>query len=262
MNHWFGYVMVGMFCFSIVGVVQTSGQAASQEFYELRTYRIENADNQNAVSKYLERALVPALNRLGLDRIGVFTRMESDDADDFSITMLIPFPTTEAFTTLNDRLAADSEYQQASAEFFAIPKDDPAYTRVESKFMKAFAGMPVIEMPAQSAGKQPRMFELRTYESHNAEKARLKVDMFNSGEIQVMRDVKMAPVFYGETLIGPDVPNLTYMLSASDMEAHQEHWGGFRTNPDWNKMKGLAKYKNTVSKINKWYLVPTPYSQI
>jgi hypothetical protein len=103
---------------------------------------------------------------------------------------------------------------------------------------------------------------LRTYESHNADKAQLKVAMFNDGEIDIMRDVQLAPLFYGETLIGSDVPNLTYMLTAPDVKAHDEHWNGFRTHPDWLKMKVLDKYKDTVSKINRWYLAPTEYSQL
>jgi hypothetical protein len=107
-----------------------------------------------------------------------------------------------------------------------------------------------------------RMFELRIYESHDDLKARLKVAMFNDGEIDVMRDVKMAPVFYGETLIGQDVPNLIYMLSASDMESHEAHWKAFIGHPEWDRMKKLPKYKDTVSNITKVYLVPTDYSQI
>ena len=86
--------------------------------------------------------------------------------------------------------------------------------------------------------------------------------MFNSGEIQIMRDVGLAPVFYGEVLIGDDVPNLMYMTSASDQKAHDEHWAAFRTHPDWLSMKTDAKYKDTVSKNTKLFLVPAPYSQI
>ena len=62
---------------------------------------------------------------------------------------------------------------------------------------------------------------LRIHESHNKDKARRKVAMFNDGEINIMREVKLAPVFYGETLISNDVPNLTYMLSGADLETHQ-----------------------------------------
>ena len=32
--------------------------------------------------------------------------------------------------------------------------------------------------------------------------------------------------------------------------------------PEWDRMKKMPKYKDTVSKITKVYLVPTDYSQI
>ncbi|MFQ5929506.1 MAG: NIPSNAP family protein [Acidobacteriota bacterium] len=242
------------------GTAAAPATGKKQEFYELRVYRVKNRDKQKLVSGYLEKALVPGLNRLGINRVGVFTLMES--ADDPALFMLIPYPTLEHFAGLNPKLEADSAYMAASKDFLAEPKEDPAFQRIESKFFKAFSGMPVIELPAQTRAKKARIFELRTYESHNPERAARKVEMFNTGETQVMREAEMAPVFFGEALIGADVPELTYMLSADNMAAHEEHWKAFQAHPEWNRMKGLAKYKDTVSKITKWFLVPTAYSQI
>lgn len=235
-------------------------EAPKQEFYELRVYRIESAEKQKIVSNYLEKALLPALNRISLNNVGVFT--VKDTPDDFSIYVMITYPKLHLLARLNDKLAADKEYNKAAADYFAIDKKDPAFTRIESRLMKAFAGIPKMEVPEQTKTKSQRMFELRIYESHNEKKARLKVNMFNTGEIQVMRDTKLAPVFFGETLISSDVPNLTYMLSASDMDAHKEHWKAFMAHPEWNRMKKLPKYKDTVSKITKKFLVPTKYSQL
>ena len=85
--------------------------------------------------------------------------------------------------------------------------------------------------------------------------------MFNEGgELQLMRDVEMAPVFFGETLIGPDAPNLVYMLSAKDEAAHQAHWKAFIASDRWKAMKDLPEYKDTVSKIQNWFLKPTDFS--
>jgi hypothetical protein len=250
---------------AIVGTTSTIAAEAEagkkkQEHYELRAYRIKTADKQKIVSTYLEKALLPALNRMGIDRVGVFKVMNKPD--DLSIYVLIPFSTMEAFANLSPKLLADSEYQKASEEMLTQPKTDPAYIRIESKFYKAFTGMPVIEMPAQTAKKEPRMFEMRIYESHNEERAAMKRDMFNSGEMQLMRDIGMAPVYYGEALIGNDVPHLNYMLSASTLEEHKKHFDTFRKHPEWLKMKDLPKYKDTVSKITSIMLVPTDYSQI
>ncbi len=235
-----------------------------QEFYELRTYRIANAEKQAIVSDYLENALVPALNRMGVERVGVFTVRTDENAEeqDLSIYVLIAYPQLEMFAAVNPTLAACPEYQKAAAALHALTRKDPGYTRIESRMMKAFAGMPVMELPQETLDLTERMFELRIYESRDDLKARMKVAMFNDGEIDIMRDVKMAPVFYGETLIGQDVPNLIYMLSASDMESHEAHWKGFLGHPEWNRIKKLPKYRETVSKITKVYLVPAAYSQI
>ncbi len=251
---------------SIWGATQEVAAAdkPDQEFYELRTYRVANAQKQAIVSDYLKTALLPALNDMGVVRVGVFTVMDDKESEtqDHSLYVLIAFPNLEMFAAVNPTLNASSKYRQGAAGLHALTKKDPGYLRIESRLMKAFADMPVMELPQETLAKTERMFEVRIYESHDDLKAHLKVDMFNSGEIDIMREVKLAPVFYGETLIGQDVPNLTYMLSASDMTAHEAHWKAFIGHPEWDRMKKLPKYKDTVSKITKVYLVPTDYSQI
>ncbi|MBN1999522.1 NIPSNAP family protein [candidate division KSB1 bacterium] len=231
-----------------------------QEYYELCFYRTADANKKKMLDRYLENALIPALGRMGLDRIGVFTNM--DQPDDYSIYLLIPYPTLEIFAAVKPMLAVDKEYLITSKDYFAVPMDDPVFIRIQSTFYKAFQGMLVIEMPDQTAENKPRIFELRIYESHTEEKAAFKVDMFNSGEIQVMRDTGLAPVFYGEALVGENIPHLAYMLSASNRDAHKEHWGKFGAHPEWQRMKEMPKYKDTVSKITNFFLKPTAYSQI
>ncbi|WP_339731650.1 NIPSNAP family protein [uncultured Gimesia sp.] len=243
-----------------LGLGQTAHSAApqqKQEFFELRTYRIADAAKQKLVSDYLANALLPALKRQGIDRVGVFKEM--DGKDDHSLYVLIPFKSLDQFSAVNDVLEKDAAYHKAAETFFALPNKSAAYSRIESRLMKAFSGMPVLEVPE---GEGPHLFELRTYESSNANLARLKVDMFNSGEIDIMKNVKLSPVFFGEMLIGDDVPNLTYMLSGPNRKAHDEHWKGFINHPEWDRMKKMDKYKGTVSKITKWYLEPLSFSEI
>lgn len=245
-------------------VVNTSPNdvvVAEQEYYEIRIYKIFDYDKQRIAEAYLKDSLVPALNRMGVDRVGVFTN--KDDENDHSIYMLIPFKTIDKFTNMNKTLTDDKAYQESAASYFAREKKDPVYSRIESRFTKAFSGIPVAEIPDFSKEKKDgRLFELRLYQSHTEDHARRKVGMFNDGEIQIMRDVKLGPVFFGETLIGPDVPNLVYMLSASDEDSHKQHWKDFLAHPEWKRIKVLEKYKDTVSKIEKWVLKPTSYSQL
>jgi hypothetical protein len=159
-------------------------------------------------------------------------------------------------------LRADAEYRQAGAEYLQTPKDKPAFARIDTWLLRAFAGMPKMEIPPYSAEKKPRMFELRTYESYSETKAAKKVEMFNSGEIDLMREVGMGPIFFGQALVGANLPHLTYMLSAENREAHNQHWGVFGKHPTWKKMSSDPQYADTVSKIVNRFLAPTSYSQI
>ena len=121
---------------------------AEQEFYEVRIYQIDDYEKQVACESYLENALLPALKRIGIDRVGVFTNQ--DNENDHSVFVVIPFATIGKFAGLNETLANDKAYQSAAAEYFARDLKDPVYKRIESRFLKAFAGIPVMEIPEVS----------------------------------------------------------------------------------------------------------------
>jgi len=41
-------------------------QGATREFYELRTYEMQTGNRRAVLNEYLEKACIPALNRLGI----------------------------------------------------------------------------------------------------------------------------------------------------------------------------------------------------
>jgi len=255
-----------------VGLNASAAERASggaQEYYELRVYRLKSGASHDLLDAYLGKAVVPGLNRLGIKPVGVLVQQERAEAqastevrDASAVRLLIPYPSIAACAAASARLNADLEYQKAGAEYLASPKTNPAFERIDSWLMLAFAGMPLLELPAYSREKKARMFELRTYESYSELKALKKVEMFNSGEIEIMREVGLGPVFYGQALIGSNLPHLTYMVSAENQEAHKKHWDVFKAHPTWDKMKNDPQYADTVSKITTRFLVPAPYSQI
>jgi hypothetical protein len=122
----------------------------------------------------------------------------------------------------------------------------------------------MLEAPSFADGGKSRVFELRTYESHSRKAHRKKVEMFNRGEIGIFRQAGFAPVFFGQTLIGSRLPNLTYMLASENMTTHDKHWGAFRDDPEWKKLSSMPEYKDSeiVCNISNVFLRPTGYSQI
>ena len=48
-----------------------------------------------------------------------------------------------------------------------------------------------------------------------------------SGEIAIFRKVGMTPVFFGQTVAGRNLPNLTYMIGYDDLAARERAWKAF-----------------------------------
>jgi len=69
---------------------------------------------------------------------------------------------------------------------------------------------------------------------------------------------------FGETLIGANMPNLTYMLAYEDMATHDKQWSAFAADPEWKKLSTTPGYTDPeiVSNISNTYLRPTAYSQV
>src|SRR5208337_5619809 len=54
----------------------------NREYYELRIYRLRNPANRGLLEGYIEKAAIPALNRLGVKPVGVFVQQERTGAPD------------------------------------------------------------------------------------------------------------------------------------------------------------------------------------
>jgi hypothetical protein len=234
--------------------------AEGRDTYELRAYRLKAGAPAAWLHGYLEQALLPELNDRGLANVGVFTEPEAKDGA--AVWLLITHPSPASILTITG-LEAAAAARAGAAGYLATPsKDQPAFDRVDSWLLAAFTGLPRLAVPALTGNREPRVFELRTYESFSEAKARNKVAMFNAGEIEVMQTLGMMPVFYGEGLVGRDLPHLTYMLCSRDRDTAAKNWKAFSQHPVWVRLKSDPKYADNVSKITSRFLVPTAYSQL
>ncbi len=234
-----------------------SGQG---QYYELRIYTTKSEEQQKLVSDYWQNAAVPAYNRMGIQPVGVFTELEASPTN--KIYVLVPCDSLEVFAAIPARLAADAAYQAAAAEYMSRSKSSPAFVRIESSLNLAFDSMKKLAPPPSAGDKSPWIFELRTYESPSESKGINKVQMFNSGEVPLMQQVGLSPVFFAQTLVGPQMPNLVYMVSGPNMEEHKKHWKGFSDAPAWKGLIGDPQYKDNVSRVINIFLKRTAASQI
>ncbi|WP_263384763.1 NIPSNAP family protein [Granulicella arctica] len=244
---------------------QMSGQtpsAGAREFYLLRTYHLQTGPQTALCEKFIADALIPTVNRMGMNPIGAFKIDIGPETPTFLV--LIPSKSVEALTTLDLTLSKDEAFLKLADPFWSAPATAPSFLRTESKLLSAFEGWPKLTPPPSAAQHQKRLFQLRTYESPSDRDHVRKVEMFNKGEFGVFGRAGFDQVFYGDTLVGPRMPNLTYMLSFPDLATMDKNWKAFGADPEWKKLSTDPRYhfEEIVSNITNLILSPLACSQI
>ena len=242
---------------------QGASQPASPEFYLWRQYLIRNGTQPRRLAEFLQNASVPALNRLGHKPVGVFEVVAGIPGP--SVFVLTPCDSLDAVAQLEAGLERDDQFSRAGGAYLDAPAGDPAYLRQEVSVLAAVPKMPRIEVPAATAAKGPRLFELRIYESPSEKAHRAKVRMFaEMGELEIFRRVGLTPVFFSRTLAGSRMPSLVYMLVHENMAGREKSWDAFRNDPEWKKLAATPGYSDAeiVSNITTVYLRPAASSQI
>lgn len=255
---------------SALAVTRIAGaQAAAfrgRDFYQIRRYTLQSeaapAPQAGLTERYISDALIPALTRRGMGPVGAFHLEFGPETP--QIYVLIPGQSVEALATLDLELAKDSEFLKAADPFWSAPASNPPFIRVEYSLLAAFEGWPRITPPPAAASKGKRIYQLRTYESPSYRDHVRKVEMFNSGEFDIFKAAGFNLVFFGDTIVGPRMPSLTYMLSVPDAAAMDTHWEAFRNNADWKKLSSDARYsfESIVSNISNLVLSPMSSSQV
>ncbi|MFY0686683.1 MAG: NIPSNAP family protein [Cyclobacteriaceae bacterium] len=242
-------------------IIQTGFAQGNQEYYQLRTFTFESAEQQNVTEQYLQDAYLPALKRQGYGPVGVFKTRLSESDTTRKIWVLIPLKELSQVLSIEEQLEKDEVYLKAGTGYIDASYDAPTFTRIESTLLKAFIDMPKMSTPELSGPREDRVYELRSYESSSEKIYKNKVDMFNAGgEVKLFDQLQFNAVFYGEVISGSQMPNLMYMTTFDNQQSRDEHWQAFRTSPIWEELKSRPEYQNNVSSADIWFLTPTAYS--
>jgi hypothetical protein len=236
------------------------GGTVEREYYELRSYEVRIGEQKTALDGFLRDAAVPAWNRQGIEPVGVFETTGGPEMP--KVHVLLTHPHLESLASSATRLDADRVFQKAAAAWLKRPATQPGYVRYESTLLQAFPNVPRIEVPDT---RRPRLFELRTYESHGERAHARKVEMFTTlGELEIFRRCGLSPVFFGRTLVGRRLPNFIYMLTHGDQAARQKAWSTFRDDPEWKTLRATPGYSDPeiLSNLTSLTLRPAPFSQV
>jgi hypothetical protein len=109
-----------------------------------------------------------------------------------------------------------------------------------------------------------RIFELRTYHAPTYRQLKALHERFAGPEIRIFHRSGVHPILYTSTLIGPSMPNLTYVIPFESLADREKAWTAFGADPEWIKVRAESIEKHgqisSTSQISLWRA--TPYSPI
>jgi hypothetical protein len=243
------------------GVAANSSAAAPAKhaIFELRYFRMRNGNQMQRTSDFLSKTLQPALQRAGAQPMGFFNALIGEQSP-FALT-LVSYPSLAAVEEVWDKLVSDKAFQKGADEYSSMT--ELSYMRMENSLLRAFEGWPAVT-PPKPPSQGTHIFELRTYESNNMKASKRKIKMFNDAESGIFKRLGMQPVFFGETIVGKNMPNLTYMVTFDSLAAREKLWGDFGKDPEWQKLRAEPELADAliVSNISNAILRPMPFSPI
>ncbi|MBO9620282.1 MAG: NIPSNAP family protein [Niabella sp.] len=249
--------------FVLFPFVSRAQKAAQSEYFQLSVYKYATAEQETILKQYFETALVPALHRQQISRVGVFEKIANDTAAVKELFVLIPFKNLAQQEGVIQRLQTDAGYHSASQSFREANYKTPPFDRIETIWLKAFPMMPVLKAPSLKGPKKERVYELRSYQSPTEQLFRSKVKMFNEGgETVIFKRLNFNAVFYGEVIAGCHMPNLMYLTTHENKADRDAHWKSFGSDPDWKRLNTMEEYKNNVSHIDISFIRPLDCSDI
>lgn len=238
-----------------------TAEAADQQIIEVRLYHLTSAEKAKQFDAMMRDGALPVMKAQGLKHVGVFQPKEAEGDKENLRVSVVAYDSMDQLLALRKAYSQDPNFWPSAQDYLQQEKGDPAFTRIESSLLQAFTGMPQLAVPGSGEGKQ-RVFELRIYESFSEIKGLLKLQMFNEGEVDLFKKVNLNAVFYGEAIVAANLPQLTYMLVYDDEASQKKAWKDFLSHPEWDRLKNIEQYKDTVSKIKNHFLVPMDYSTI
>ena len=196
--------------------------------------------------------------------MGVWKLMAKDNprlrlsGDSTDLYVFLTHKNIESVLTLENRLARDTAYQSAGQDILHALRP-PAYTRYDNTLLLAMEGAPTVQVPKKS---ESAVYELRTYESPNNERALNKLEMFNTGEFAIFKKAGMPGIFFGGAISGPNLPHLTYMVVHPSLEDAPKDWAAFGQVPEWKTLTANPSYKGNFSKVINPFLRAAAGSQL
>jgi len=226
-------------------------------FYFFQHFNLKSGNQLPRLHEFMSQSALPAFNRI---HSGPKIFLEAIIAPQLpNLIAIYGFASLEEFWAVHMKMIQDEDHRKGLIALESGP--EPALESLETTVVEAADFSPEIKPePAEAS----RIFELRVYHSPTFRQLIALHERFRGPEIKIFHRSGIHPILYGSTLIGPDQPNLVYLIPFADLAAREKAWAAFGADPDWQKVRkeSVEKSGEIVSNIQITFYKSTPYSPV
>jgi len=241
----------------ITGSTAKAAAERQNNFFLLQTYHLRNSTQGPRINEFMSQGLLPALDRF---HTGARIFLEAVVAAHMpQFVAVLGFRSLEEAAALSTKLNGDGVLRKFYSAWESGP--EPPYEHYSQALLKAADYCPEVETVAAA---KPRIFELRTYHAPTWRQLAALHKRFAGPEIKIFHRSGVHPILYSETVIGPNMPNLTYLTPFESLAAREKAWDTFAGDPEWVKVRkeSIDAYGQISSVIQITLLRAAPYSPI
>jgi hypothetical protein len=247
-------------CATLLAGLRAPAQAQSgrkTRLYRLQNLYLRQGDQGNRINQFFSSQM-PLFTK-HIPALGVFTELIGPHLP--ATVVLSGFSGFDEMEAADDRIHKDPGYRSALEQLETGA--EPPYDYANQVLLRATDFSPEI-VPLKEKPKTPRIFELRTYHSPTERQLGYVHERFAGVEIAIFHRSGVHPLFYSDTLIGPDMPNLTYMMPFASLAEREKAWVAFAADPEWIKARAdsVARGGQIVAQQNFRILSAAPFSPI
>jgi hypothetical protein len=247
----------GMLSGQVGAPARAQASGSKTRLYLLDYFSYRQGDQATRLTDFLS-SQVPLMSKHAR-ALGVFTAVLAPHVQ--TTVVLRGYASADEMDTASGIVAADPGYRKAHEEF--EKGADGPYDTLQRVLLQATDFSPEI-VPLAEKPKSLRYFEIRVYHAPTQRQLRAVHERFIKAEINIFHRSGVNPILYADTVIGPEMPNLTYIIPFASLADREKAWDTFLADPEWIKVRAesVARDGQIVNFQNITLWRATAYSPI
>jgi len=231
----------------------------NRRIFTLGNYYLKNGTQIGRIHDHIAKAALPALGRVhGGPKIVLEALVASHMPQ---VAVILGFQSIEELWSVRSKVARDEDLMKAYDDWEAHPEQP--YEHFSTSLLEATDYCPEVRNDTEPRSAS-RIFELRAYHSPTWRQLRALHERFAGPEIKIFHRVGVHPILYSSTMLGQNMPNLTYLIPFEDLAAREKAWNAFAADPEWVRVRkeSIDRYGQISSVIQIALYRSAPYSPI